>query len=326
MKPYFFSPEKNYDAEEFRQYLPFNVNVDFEVLASGIEDAEHKYIVPILGEQLTLQLRLYYEQDPHDDELLDRLLQRVQSAVIRIAYYENFDLLAVNITESGVQDTSGENRAYRYQVDRAKDTLARQAFEHLEYFYDAVASSGLRQWDADDPNNPRPQDSVFRDYQEFFHAISMQLDFRLFARLKSWIRNVEQTMLPYIVGSTLADAIILRESRITKPILDAAQRFVAYNALSLACPLLHALLTEDGLLTRTMKAEGQAGGYATQVADKSSRDKLSKRYAEVANSAGVELESLLRADVDKYPEIKYVSTRDNVRVRPFVKTKKSMHV
>lgn len=326
MRPKFFQEDLNINAEEFRQYLPVNVNTDFDVLAPSIADAETKYIMPILGEPLTHDLKEYYEGESHEDEVRNRLIERIQSATIRIAYYESFDLLSVNITETGIQDLNGDNRVYRYQADRAKDALARQAFEHLQYFYDALVSSGLRTWEPSDPSNPRPANSVFRNYSEFFQAAHMDADFRLFAKLAQWIHAAEQVTLPYRVGRKIADSIIARDSRITPFILSAAQRLVAFAALSQACAILHGYLTADGVVVRSMRTDGPNAGYSTTPADHSTRKELAKTYAELSESAATELVTLLQADTTAFPEILDVDARDNVRTHIPSRNKKSYRV
>lgn len=326
MNPIFFDKDNNTSADEFRQFLPVNVNTDFDVLAPSIADAEQKYIVPILGSQLTATLDSYYHGSDSSDTIKNNLIERIQSAVIRIAYYESFDLLSVNITESGLQDINGDNRVYRYQADRAKDTLAHQAFEHLQYFYDALVASNLRTWDASDPNNPRPTDSVFRDYREFFRAVRMEPDFRLFAKISQWIQSADMTVLPHHVGAAIANSIIAREQRITPAILSLAQRLVGFSALAKACKMLHGYLTSEGVVVRSMRTDGGYAGFSTNPADASTRTELANSYQELSDSAATELVSLLRSNESSFPEIKAVSSRDEIRHFVPTKNKKSFRV
>ena len=105
-----------------------NVNFDYGTIAPALYDAERKYIYDIVGETLWQQLAGYYNDTSHEvNPTYDHLIQLMQSATLRIAYFESFDLLAVNLTDSGIQNPNGEATAYRYQADAAKDTLGRQA-------------------------------------------------------------------------------------------------------------------------------------------------------------------------------------------------------
>lgn len=326
MTPIFFEISNNVDAEEFRQFLPVNVNTDFEVLAPSLADAELKHIIPILGETLTQTLKNYYDGTDRSDATKNLVIERIQSAVIRIAYYESFDLLSVNITESGLQDINGDNRVYRYQADRAKDTLAHQAFEHLQYFYDVLVASNLRTWTNNDPNNPRPSDSVFRDYSEFFSAVRMEPDFRLFSKISQWIQSGDMTVLPYHVGRPIAQSIIKREQRITPAILSLAQRVVGFSALAKACKILHGYLTSDGVVVRSMRTDGGYAGYSSSTADAATRDELANSYQAMSDSAATELVELLRSDLQTFPEIKEVSRREDIRTFVPTKNKKSFRV
>lgn len=326
MRPIFFSEDLNSSADEFRQYLPVNVNTDFNVLAPALADAELKYITPILGPTLTKTLRDYYYGNEAHDDAKSNLIERIQSATIRIAYYESFDLLSVNITESGLQDINGDNRVYRYQADRAKETLSHQAFEHLQYFYDALVASNLRTWEPGDPNNPRPENSVFRSYAEFFRAARLDPDFRLYAKLSQFIQSTEQTVLPYRVGRKLANDIIARKARITPIMLSLAQRLVAFSALSQACAILHGYITADGVVVRSMRTDGPNSGYSTTPADTSTRKHLAANYASLADSAAVELVTLLKEFSETAADIQEVDSRDNVRIHLPSKNKKSYRV
>ena len=132
-----------------------NVNFDYGTIAPALYDAERKYIRDIVGETLWQQLADYYNDAAHTvNSDYDHLIQLMQSATLRIAYFESFDLLAVNLTDSGIQNPNGEATAYRYQADAAKDTLGRQAFEHLQYFYDALVESDFAHGATTTPRTP----------------------------------------------------------------------------------------------------------------------------------------------------------------------------
>lgn len=321
MAPTFFSQDRNdsINAEEFKHFLPVNVNTAFDTLAPALGDAEHKYVRPLLGSQLWNELSAYYAQSINNDATKTALVERIQSAVIRIAYYENFSLLAVNLTDSGVQDANGEYRAYRYQVEAARDTLGRQAFEHLQYLYDALADSGLRSWTPDDPYNPRRANTLFPTPSDFFITVDMLPDYRLFARLRQQLTMTETVALPYVIGSTLSTELLSLPSsgRMADPtVVSLARRFVAFRCLSDAIPLLNAYISSDGATLRTLKAEGSVGGTQVSPADAALRQQLQHNYLTAANAASTDLISYLRAHLNTYPELSEVIGIDsNIKSR-----------
>lgn len=303
MNPTFFTAAKNEKAEELRAYLPVNVNLDYGTIAPALHDAEEQYIKPVLGDTLWCDLSEYYaEAEPEADAAKDAIIEALQSAVVRIAYYESFDLLAVNLTDSGVQNPNGEKAAYRYQADAAKETLGKQAFDALQNFFDVLVASGLREWG---PGEESPIDThcIFRDSKEFFKTTQMQRDFRLFLKLKSVIAIVEGVELSCHVGSVIAEALREREERVTSDMLVLAQRYVAYEALATSIVFLGAYIGADGATIRSISAEGPNGGASLQPADIKVREELKKHYRETAEASATQLVRLLQANKATFPEI-----------------------
>lgn len=314
MNPTFFSEDLNDRAEEFRSFLPVNVNFDYGTIAPALHDAEEKYMRKIVGNELWQQLYEYYSNEEHVvDAVKDKLIARLQSAVLRIAYFESFDLLVVNLTDSGLQNPNGDSTAYRYQADAAKDTLGRQAFEHLQYFYDELAMSGLRSWSADDPNCPMKRNSLFATSKEFFDTVEMEADFRLMAKLRPAITLAEATALPYRVGSVLANEMLTRPESgrmADQVVVQYARRFVAYKVLADQVMLLHAFISDSGATVRSIKAEGASGGTNVQTADLSTRKHLKQQYSDAAEASATQLVLFLKHHADVYPEINAVVASD----------------
>ena len=331
MNPTFFKPEHNIHSAEFRSSLPVNVNFDYGTIAPALYDAERKYIYDIVGESLWQQLADYYHNTSHTvNSDYDHLIQLMQSATLRIAYFESFDLLAVNLTDSGIQNPNGEATAYRYQADAAKDTLGRQAFEHLQYFYDALVESGLRTWGENDTNHPHRQNSLFRTPREFFATTEQLPDFRLFLKLRQAVTLAEKTDLPYRIGKTLADELLSRPSsgRMDDPvILSLAQRFVAFKGLADSIMHLQAYVTDSGATVRSLKAEGSTGGTAQQTADSRTRHALRTHYQETAEAAATQLVIYLKSHHETFPEIESVVSSSSPHTHlPLNTTKHSFRV
>lgn len=331
MNPTFFRPERNHAADEFQQSLPVNVNFSFDTIAPAIYDAEQKYLFPIVGSSLWDELKQYYEADEHDEPnaLFESLIARLQSASLRIAYFESFDLLAVEITDAGIENPLGEKSPYRYQADAARETLGRQAFEHLQIFYDALVDSGLRTWDPGDPSNPHRSDSLFKRPNEFFDTIDQLPDYRLFLRLRQQITIAEHTCLPFRLGSTLADELLTQHAtgRMADTlVLSLARRFIAFSVLADSVMFLQAYLSADGATTRTIKAEGATGGTAVQPADLQARQAMQRNYAHAAEAAITHLVDYLQQHIDIYPEIASVVPSTTHQSRLHIQTKHSFRV
>jgi len=279
----------------------------------------------MVGETLWAQLAAYYANPSPVDATKQLLVERLQSAALRIAYFESFDLFAVQITDSGIENPFGEKSAYRYQVDAARTTLGRQAFEHLQLFYDALIASGFVTWSDSDPNCPYRRNSLFRDAHEFFQVTEQQPDFRLFNKLRGSITLAETLDLSFRIGKTLANGILSRPDSgrfADSTILTLSRRFVAYKVLADTIMFLHAFVDEFGATVRTLKAEGATGGTAQQAADLRTRQELRKHYADAAEQAITQLIIYLQSNADAYPEISSVVTSDNPQVHTPLNTNK----
>ena len=303
MTPFFFDPDLNIDAEEFRQYLPVNASINFDSLAPALGAAEQKHIKPALGDANFQLLADAYAANTSDDEKCN-LIEKIQAAVIRIAFFENFDLLAVTLTDTGIQDMNGDTRAYRYQAEAAKVTLGRQAYEYLQFFFDAYLASSIYT----PPSTVRS--TLFPDYRSFFGTLALEPDFRLFAKLLPMIEMTERITLPAAIGKPLAEELLSGQGERMKDIiiLGNARYMVANDVMAQSVMTLHAYISDDGATTRTIKAEGTNGGTNHQLADRATRVALQQSYSSRAENGRHNLLDFLVSHAEQYPEILPVAT------------------
>ena len=64
MEPKLFTPQFNEHAEEFKKYLPVNINLRFETVASPLALCEETYLRPLLGKELFDRMITYVEGNP----------------------------------------------------------------------------------------------------------------------------------------------------------------------------------------------------------------------------------------------------------------------
>ena len=212
----FFKAEENWLAEEFKRFVPVNVTTSFITLEPALVLAEDKYIRAVLGARLMERLAAYFELDAEErtDGVLNRVIELVQSAELRLAYWDSFDQLAVTITDHGLEDTMGDNRVYRYQADGLRENLQRQGFEQLEQLveYLEAESSSFPEWEESEACTHKMK-SVLPDSKRFFAIVGLKRDYRLFhGRTRQYIftssasayhKPVEQYLITE--GTTLAN-------------------------------------------------------------------------------------------------------------------------
>ena len=124
---------------EIKTILPIGVGNEFNRLKPHIENAENRYIKPLLGFDMYEALIQLYgtedSQEPTDDEILRReLLAKVQFATIHLAFHIGFDFLNISVTDAGFQriETERTKGLYKYQEDSIKAFFAESGFNALD--------------------------------------------------------------------------------------------------------------------------------------------------------------------------------------------------
>lgn len=119
--------------DELQKYLKVDSTFKIENLFPYQDSAIEKYLIDVLGDDLTDSLVLWYnDSEPEEDTDLTTLLPFVQRVVAKFAFYQgapNFDL---RLTESGFGVVSNQ-------------TLAPASKERVNRFVESLESEG---WDA----------------------------------------------------------------------------------------------------------------------------------------------------------------------------------
>jgi hypothetical protein len=127
------------NTNEIKAILPIGVGNDFNRYKPHIENAENRYIKPVLGFDMYEALLLLYgteeSQEPSDDEKLRReLLSKIQFATIHLAFFVGFDFLNISVTDAGFQriETERTKGLYKYQEDSLKAFFAETGYNALD--------------------------------------------------------------------------------------------------------------------------------------------------------------------------------------------------
>ncbi len=127
------------NVNEIKAILPIGVGNDFNRLKPHIENAENRYIKPLLGFDIYNQLSELYiiqeSEEPDETEILHReLLGKVQFATIHLAFYIGFDFLNVSVTDAGFQriETERTKGLFKYQEDAIKAFFSETGFNALD--------------------------------------------------------------------------------------------------------------------------------------------------------------------------------------------------
>lgn len=129
----FFSSEKWNNGSEMDAVIPASSALSFEKLQSSLMTADELFLIPVFGSTLMGSFEsLYSKATPSDDE--KQLLRVLQAAEANLAYYANFDVLQLRITDQGFQRQQTDNfgSPYKYQEDRLRQTFKNRGFNAID--------------------------------------------------------------------------------------------------------------------------------------------------------------------------------------------------
>ena len=310
MNVLFFKADENELAEEFKKFLPVNVTTSFSTLEPALVLAEEKFIRAVLGAELMARLAAYFELDAEDrtDGVLNRAIELVQSAELRLAYWDSFDQLAVTITDHGLEDTMGDNRVYRYQADGLRENLQRQGFEMLELLVEFLEdeSSHFPEWESSEACTHNVK-SVLQDSKRFFAIVGLKKDYRLFLKLREYITNTERMELPFRIGGALSRIVTehtedVGENTRFAVLYPMVQMFVAFWALADGLPVLQGTVTADGVLQMQESASYSMSGRTNVLAGDKVLEAMQGRFRGSAEYYAGRIVEYLNLHQAEFPE------------------------
>lgn len=257
MQPRLFNPIYNDQAYEFKEYLPVNINLRFETVASHLALCEEKYIVPIIGQELFDRIAAYYDEHPTlPDDCPDKtLIEKVRFALVRIAIWKGYDVISTNISDTGVSsEVDKENRLFRYQEENVKNTLKNEGFDYLDNILQYLEHN-----DTSFPEYAIPTaTALVKDTATFNDCYNINNSRLVFLKMRQYIRDVELIKLQHRIGTALYNAMLTADESLPKyaAILPNIRRFVVYESVAEGIGELHKMPTEKGLVFESSSMDG----------------------------------------------------------------------
>lgn len=298
MTTYFFSKDKNSSAEEFKHFLPVNVNTSYRTLAPAITTAELK-IAEIIGKECFEKLASYYEKGSSDSNI-NETIELLQFAIIRYAYYDSFDQLSVVMSDTGLFDNNGENRVYRYQSDALRESLHRQAFEFIDRVIDKLEV--LQDFEQEFSLSPActiSKISLIKNSKEFKKATSLNCDYRLLVAIRPALNACENVNLPFCIGQRLTDELYSSPARFEK-ILPLIKSYICYKAIADSAEFIGSQLSHTGW---SVSAEKTKDGKYSQRADMATLKSLKVSYSNMAENLISQIVVFFKTNKKDFPEI-----------------------
>lgn len=240
------------DIDKFLAKVPVNGSFSWELIFPFIKQAELKYLVPVIGKELYLELGAL---DGSATDEQSELLDLIYNAVANIALSLYLPLGNVQISDSGIQIVSTNDRktAFEWQVNRAIDAAASLGMDGLElvlqYLGDNIASFGTyADSDAYTANN-----SLFINTAEQFNqAYNINRSRLTFVCLYAVLKQVEKEVIIPQIGKDVAADLKTKIKAKTlsddeKELVEWIQKAEAFLAVRDILPQLSVELSPQGL-------------------------------------------------------------------------------
>lgn len=264
--------------EEFKKYIPADVNMSIETMLPFIEEAEQLYIVDLLGkdfyeEYLALYLASGTTALSNDNKALLPYIQRP------LAYYAQLQSmvhLAVTYGDMGIRQHRDEESdpAPRWLQEKLQFQALRNGDIHadklLEFLEENATGSVYATWFGSSANTARTGTIVFNTAIASQH-IDINGSRRVFLKLRPKIREIEQRFIPKLIGQAQYDDLVTKLKAGTTTSADDTliallEPIIAKRALFMQLPFMRVQITDNGIFiysgTDDLYKLGQLAGEA----------------------------------------------------------------
>jgi len=304
MTPKLFKAEYNTKAEEFKKFLPVNVTLSFRSIAPAIALCERKYLIPLLGETLFNRLASYYNTSKKKKRVcLEELLTLCQFALIRLAFWQEYDILSVSLSDKGASDNAGESRLYRYQAEALKDNLKNEGFDQLDSILEFCEQNiALIPEFAQSPCHIDSECSFIKNTKEFNSIYYINSSRLVFLKMKYFVTSVEELQLRHHLGDAFCSELLGVDPTTEKytRILSGIKKFVVFMAIAEGIAELHQMPTDRGLIFQTAIANRISEVQYSPVPSQE-LERIRKEYTNKAERYMSSVIDILKRDSRDYP-------------------------
>lgn len=121
---------------DIKNYISVNVTTEFDTIKPYIEQAQIKFIKPVLGKILYNKLVDWVDSEDSDDStgFMDDLLIKVKLPLIYYAYYLYAPIGNIQIGDRGFQIDTSETKktAFEWQIDKVMESWLNTAHDFIE--------------------------------------------------------------------------------------------------------------------------------------------------------------------------------------------------
>lgn len=205
----FYSKAKWETTDDVGSIIPTSKALGFDKVRSALLSADELFLTPVLGEDLMRVAEDIYNSDQSSD-LEQQFLRLMKQAELNLALWYDFQELQLRVTDQGFQRQTTENfaGAYKYQEDQLRRGFRNKGFNAIDRILDF-----LEKHQADFPDylsSPAYIDMsmrVVRSAKEVNDVYFIDQSRLVFMRMVPLLKEVEETLLPGVIGQSLYDAM-----------------------------------------------------------------------------------------------------------------------
>lgn len=246
--------------EEFKKYIPADMNMSIETLLPFIEEAEQLYMVDLLGKEFYEEyLALYLASGTTALSAQNKdLLPYIQRPLAYYAQLQSMVHLAVTYGDMGIRQHRAEDsdpaprwlqEKLQFQALKNGDIHADKLLEFLEE--EATTDNDYGTWFDSAANTARTGTIVFNTAIASQH-IDINGSRRVFLKLRPKIREIEQRFIPKLIGQAQYDDLVTKLKDGTTSAEDDAliaklEPIIAKRALFMQLPFMRVQITDNGI-------------------------------------------------------------------------------
>lgn len=283
MESRFFSRDKNIEAEEFKKYLPANVQFSFDSINPALVNVEEIYIKKLLSKELFVKLADFYKASISErsssgsgssssDETsssgsgsasgtnnpikMGELLELVQSCALKLAYWKEYPTLSVMITDAGAKAAVEKDlRLFRYEYDDIISKLKNDGFDQMDivisYLIENIESFQDFKKSVCYPNFEKSFITTTELFDSIYNINGSRL---VFLKLRQYVKYVEDIELDLKIGSDFKDEILAHFSEEKyKKFIPLIQNYVVYLAVYNGISELGKNFTDRGVIFENLE-------------------------------------------------------------------------
>lgn len=303
---------------EFKKFISVNVSLDFTTIKPSIDEAEIKYIIPLIGQEQYDQLKDVYENgigsssgsgsgSSYTEDDNNALLEKVRRVLANFAMYIYVPIGELQMSAAGITRVESGDRksAFQYQIKNLQRRFITSAYEWIEEllkFLDENKST-YTLW-ANSSAHADANEFFINSASDFNKHVNISKSRITFTELMATMRRVEDFQIKGILFDELFDEIkkqILEDdvSEENEKLLTFIRPAVAHLTLAEALDDLSAKITPDGILVSNNRFTQEIDQREPAMQDMINT-KIKKAISNGENYLN-QLRTYLRANVDEYP-------------------------